>query len=444
MSKPIRWLRDQIAAWEDQGLVLPEQAARIRALYPEPAAGWPWTTLIFSGLGAVIIGLGVILVFAYNWEALPRAAKLAVVFLALASCHVGGLQCLRRADRFRQLGEALCLLGTMFFGAAIWLVAQAYHIEEHFPTGFLVWGLGALAMAWALSSTLQGLLAAITLAIWSGSEAVSFHAPRFWVPLFILAGTGLLAWQRRSALLLFVTLGSAVVAALIDAGVIGGDLVVRSALSLGAVLLAVGAWVQRTGWFAEGAWVWRGLGWALVGFPMYLLTFRDLAYELLDQPGSPPAGRTWIWWGVLWTPWVAALLAWVAVVTDLRVRTGVNRARKLNYDEMVAPLAATLGAVLVFVPLERSEWLAAGLFNLLFLLLTVAWLARGCQAGLLRPAVTGAVMLVALSTARYFDLFESLEVRGIVFLAVGAGLFATGWLYARSRNRRDTESGGAP
>ena len=40
----------------------------------------------------------------------------------------------------------------MLFGAGIWLVAQVYHIEEHFPDGFLIWGIGALALAWAMPS----------------------------------------------------------------------------------------------------------------------------------------------------------------------------------------------------------------------------------------------------------------------------------------------------
>jgi hypothetical protein len=51
-------------------------------------------------------------------------------------------------------------------------------------------------------------------------------------------------------------------------------------------------------------------------------------------------------------------------------------------------------------------------------------------------------MLVALTTARYFDLFDSLAARGLVFLVVGGGLFATGLQYSRSRKRLEAEKGG--
>jgi uncharacterized membrane protein len=46
----------------------------------------------------------------------------------------------------------LHLLGTMMFGAGIWLIAQIYHIDEHYPNALLIWSLGALGLAWALPS----------------------------------------------------------------------------------------------------------------------------------------------------------------------------------------------------------------------------------------------------------------------------------------------------
>lgn len=133
MNKHIQWLVGQLEMWVQQGLVSREQAAAIRRLYPAQKASLPWGMLIFTGIGAVIVGLGVILLFAYNWQAMPKAAKLAVVFLSLAGAHGSGIALSRCTDWRRQLGDTLCLLGTMLFGAGIWLVAQIYHIDEHYP-----------------------------------------------------------------------------------------------------------------------------------------------------------------------------------------------------------------------------------------------------------------------------------------------------------------------
>jgi uncharacterized membrane protein len=49
--------------------------------------------------------------------------------------------------------------------------------------------------------------------------------------------------------------------------------------------------------------------------------------------------------------------------------------------------------------------------------------------------VLGSLLFTALAIARYFDLFDSLLVRGLVFLVVGGVLFAEGILFMRARRR---------
>src|SRR2546422_10606228 len=103
MSKQIHWLWEQSKEWVNKGLISPEQAARIRKLYPEPKAALPWGTIIFSGLGAAIAGLGVILLLAYNWHGIPKTAKLAVVIGGLAGLHASGIGLFVRGGWRRQL-----------------------------------------------------------------------------------------------------------------------------------------------------------------------------------------------------------------------------------------------------------------------------------------------------------------------------------------------------
>ena len=69
----------------------------------------------------------IILLLAYNWQAIPKAAKLGIILAGLAGLRRGGIWLFLREDSRRQLGEAICLLGTMVFGAGIWLVAQVYY-----------------------------------------------------------------------------------------------------------------------------------------------------------------------------------------------------------------------------------------------------------------------------------------------------------------------------
>ena len=155
----IRWLHSQLQRWVREGIIDTADAESIGRLYPQPQAktSRPWALIVFSGIGAVIVGLGVILLFAYNWHEMSKFAKLSVVFGSLVLAHLVGISLFIRSERFKGLGEAITVLGTMLFGAGIWLIAQIYHIEEHFPNAFLLWGIGAMLMAWTMPSVIQAI-----------------------------------------------------------------------------------------------------------------------------------------------------------------------------------------------------------------------------------------------------------------------------------------------
>ena len=176
MAKHHQWLKQEVAQWQAEGLVDSALAQRILGRYPETAERG-WGRIVFSAIGAVLVGLGVILFFAYNWHVIPKPAKLALVFGALAAAHGTAMTLARSAQPNRGLIEGLHALGTMLFGAGIWLVAQIYHIDELYPNAFLVWSLGALALAWAMPSRVQAPLALFLIVFCESVESLQFRAP---------------------------------------------------------------------------------------------------------------------------------------------------------------------------------------------------------------------------------------------------------------------------
>ncbi|HZP59386.1 MAG TPA: hypothetical protein VFB27_03605, partial [Opitutaceae bacterium] len=95
------------------------------------------------------------------------------------------------------------------------------------------------------------------------------------------------------------------------------------------------------------------------------------------------------------------------------------------------------GQGMVFTGWTSDERFVAIIFNLIFLSVALMWMVRGCREGRLRPTVLGSLLFAALVWARYFDLFESLAVRGLVFILLGGVLFAEGFYYRRMRQRAD-------
>lgn len=443
MSKEHRWLATELERWTADGLITADQASRLRARYPveprDPAAP-PWGVIVFFALGAVVVGLGVILLFAYNWSAIPKAGKLALVFGAIAAAHGAGVTLRARDDWRSMLGEGTLLLGTMLFGAGIWLVAQIYHIDEHFPTGFLVWGLGALALAWAIPSIPQAIVATLVLAIWGSVEVLDFGNSVDWAVLILAGGVGSLAWRLRSALLAAIVLAAVHVQVLAHAAHWGGaGTAFTAAVAVSVTLLGLAELTRDASGAARISRVLRFFG--LCGFLIcaYVLTFAEAAEDVLraavrHRDGALMAAL------YRWTLFGAGLVAWAIVFArKIRMQLGPGPTEHWFYP---------LGLVCV---IAGSTWgvyedgaLVAVVFNLIVLGLAALWIVQGCREARLRDVVIGSVLLGMLVFARYFDLFDSLAARGLAFVLFGAALFAEGFFYRAMRRGRAGAERGSP
>ena len=121
MKRHIKGLINEIDLWVSEGIIAPEQGQAIKKRYPAPSEGRAWSRIIFFSIGAILFGLGVILIFAYNWQRMHKLIKLAVIFAAIIGAHGAGFWLRRQNSPHQTAGEGLHLLGTMLFGAGIWL-----------------------------------------------------------------------------------------------------------------------------------------------------------------------------------------------------------------------------------------------------------------------------------------------------------------------------------
>jgi uncharacterized membrane protein len=431
-SKHIQWLEGELKRWVSGGIIDNGRAGAIRGLYPVGQAARPWALIVFSGIGAVIVGLGIILLFAYNWQYMSKTAKLLVVFSSLVISHGTGLWLFRKSERFGGMGEALTVLGSMLFGSGIWLVAQIYHIEEHFPTAFLFWGLGTLALAWAMPSIAQAIMAAVLFTIWAGVEAGEFHTAMHWaIPLML--SLWVLAYLRRSLLLLSVLiLASGVVLGFLSAGSPHDTAIFASLFGLAIIYVSLGFISKEYGNFPESSPVFSFLGMAAYFVMLYLLTFRSIAREIL--PDKLPTDMGYILYWLV--PLVLAVIGWA--LTGWLKKT---KRIECHFDFFLMPLALILYYYQAMFLQVFDDWsIGMGLFNLVFLAHAVSMMARGCRDVKLVPAMVGSLLLAALTIARYFDLFDSLAVRGVVFIVVGIILFGQGFFYIRSKKKQSREA----
>ena len=109
----------------------------------------------FSAVGAILIGLGVILFVASNWSDMTPVVKVALLIIGmLTTGWVGYYLSYERKD-YKITGLALLFVNVLIFGASIFLVAQIYNLPLTFWWGALLWFLGAAFLAYVLQSRLH-------------------------------------------------------------------------------------------------------------------------------------------------------------------------------------------------------------------------------------------------------------------------------------------------
>lgn len=196
----LRKLKTEMGEWIEKGFISHEQRDKILAHYStvsevQSKAGSGRLITVISVLGSVLVGLGIILFVASNWHFVPKGGKLAILFSTMLSAYGLGYYLRYVRESFPRVGAALIFLGTLSFGANIYLIAQIYHISVHYPNGELLWVAGTLPLAYLLRFRTILTLALINLLLWLGMEANFWlREPQYYfsvtafIPLYLTAG----------------------------------------------------------------------------------------------------------------------------------------------------------------------------------------------------------------------------------------------------------------
>src|SRR5215210_6198252 len=178
------WLLDQLNVWRQNEIVSEQQTQRIADLYEGAGElaerGRSRAVFVLMSAAATLVGLAALLLVGYNWEDLSRSTKLVTVLGTIAATHGFGFS-LRYRKKATGLSETVFFLGCLFYGAGIWLVAQAYHINSHYPDGMWWWAVGVLPFALCLETRLLHALLVALLALWAGIEVLNFDHLGGWL-----------------------------------------------------------------------------------------------------------------------------------------------------------------------------------------------------------------------------------------------------------------------
>ena len=162
-------LNKRLDRWIGAGLMDANAAARIRTFEESERSkeGLRWPVLLALALGGVLLCAGVLLFVAAHWDQLSPTWRFTLVLLLTGLFPIAGAL---TTDRFPALAATFYAVGTICVGAGIFLTAQIFNLQEHWPSGILLWSIGALAGWLILRQWPQSVLLALLVPAWLAGE----------------------------------------------------------------------------------------------------------------------------------------------------------------------------------------------------------------------------------------------------------------------------------
>lgn len=425
-------LRDELPALVQRGVVDAASADGLARYYALDALGDRHAArkVALALLGCLLVGAGVILLFAHNWDALTRPMRAAVSLgqLALAQAAAGYVLLKRPGSDAGREGTGALL--TLSAGAAIALISQTYHLGGALGDFMLAWIALATPILYVLRARVVAvlvLLAAPTLAFARTRDLD--HGFSYWLALAAVAPA--LAPREHAARadgltllarwVLVVTLPLAAGPLVVDRA--GGVWLLFyaglcAAFVAGGVALERGASAARRPLSIAG-----GLGTVAL---LLALSYDDVIEGVLsDRPAFHADQARW--------PSVAAYgLAFLALAIAGALAKPAARAR----DHAALALLAGNGLSVLIYGLAQARAGASALALLAsaaLLALGGGLLALGLRGQSASLSNKGLAVLALLFVARFFDTELSFIVRGLGFVLLGLAFLVINVMLSRKK-----------
>lgn len=146
------WICKEIDAWRSEGILDDSTAKLLQERYATPPTKHSLGIILAGCLGALLFGLGIISIFAANWDCLDRGARAAIsltpVILCGALAFLGALKSWKGPAFWEPLG----IIWAISVGAATALIAQTYQLSGSVPGLILFIALLTLPIVWITGS----------------------------------------------------------------------------------------------------------------------------------------------------------------------------------------------------------------------------------------------------------------------------------------------------
>lgn len=422
----------ELAELEQAAIITPDTSERIRAYYAQkPDQASNRLVIVFGILGALLTGLGIILIIAHNWDVLGKVPKLGLALLPLL---VGQAACaftlFKKADS-TAWREASATFLFFSIGAAVAIVSQVYQIDGTLSAFLLIWMLLAFPIQYILRSSVASMLLlggitwyACDFAYFTGSGGVAW----WYFILLALSFPHYYRLYRDQSEGNFFALhaGLLPLSLLCTMGIFNHlfpnnadeELTAMLYINLMSLLVLIGHFekLHQRRLIANGFLIYGSLG--TIGMLLFF-TFEDFWHSvsqlnMADTLDFRMAAPYWI-----------SFVITLSLLVYMLYRNGSTLLNAKAYAFAVVLALFLLG----FTQPDVSRILA----NIAVFVFGVFTIRDGARQNNLSILNYGLLILALLIACRFFDTDMSFVARGLLFIAVGAGFFVANLRVLRNR-----------
>lgn len=414
------------------GIISQETADKINNYYNSKGKNSTnWLFIVFGIFGAILVGLGIILLVAHNWDDLSQTTKSFFAFLPLI---VGQISCgfvlIKKNDSVAWRESVTAFL---FFsvGACISLITQIYNLPGNLSSFLLTWMLLCLPLIYLMRSSITSLLYltgityyAAETSYWSYPSSESYL---YWLLLLAALPHYYLLYRKKpeSNFMIFhnwiIPLSITISLGTVTKN--EGNLMYIAYLSLFGLFYLIG-----DSKFFQQQWL-RNNGYKILGSISTVVLLLILSFD-------------WFWNDLrnndlLFNKLIIAPEFYACAVL-LLLNCGILYFQQKNKtSKEIEPITFVFILFIIIFILGLSSPVSVVLINLVIFAIGLLTILKGAKQDHLGILNYGLAIIMALVVCRFFDTDLSFIIRGVLFVSVGIGFFVANYWMLKKRKTNE-------
>ena len=408
-----------------------ETASAIESYYQYKENQSPSKLLIVFGvLGALLGGLGIILVFAHNWDNFSVGVKCVLSLLPLL---LGQMLCgytLLKKPTSVAWRESCSVFLFFGVGASISLIAQTYHISGDFPTFIMTWMLLCLPLVYLMQSQVTSLLYLLGITVfcinknyfqYSNDENLTYWLLLLGIiPNYYFLIKKQLKTNFTTLHHWFITLSTTIGIGSLVNGNANETLLIYVFVLLFSCFYLIG----KLPLFSSLKTVTNSYALAGKIGLLYLLFMQSFRWFWEDIESNKTNIQSVVFGVILFLFAIASYLLYQSIAK-----------KRATVDNLIQYVFLAL--LLFFFILQMNLLAVVVLTNFYLLLIGIQEISKGNTTNSLARMNFGILIVAILVTCRFFDTEMSFVIRGILFIVVGIGFFALNYFMLRKKKKNE-------